>query len=441
MLNRFLWLLAILFQFHTAHAQTELPVLKSNSNTVQIMDGGKPMKGTWTLDPTVELDIYNAIRSGKPKTITFKTEIDSKSFNVEPGNIYDFVILPNGKDACRTRISTLTQGYERIKPSTDPVTIPITLEHGKLLIRGRINDSEMLSLIFDTGADTCVMYPSAKSKGATLKFDSTVLNAGSGGETLRQLSRDNRLEIADVRWKHEPFIFVEKQADHADGIVGYPVFEDKIVEIDYDRMVMIIHDSLPAHAKSFTKTAMPYSGTLPAIEVGMTSGDKSSGEKTWGGPFILDTAGTGTMIVNQGFAAAHAMHSGLRKVGSGVSRGVGSATTRLNLLMLPKLTIGGHTLIDVPIYAEVPPDGRTAPHGGVLCMEVLQRFNTILDFPNNEAYFKPNTLFPAPFKTRNSGPPMLLAVAVAVIVAVVVGITAYRRIVKRAALPASNVID
>lgn len=408
-------LLAITLLSATTYAQPEQPVLKATARNVRIMDGGKPMKGEWLLDPSIELDIYDAIRTDQPKTVTVSTDIDSKSFDVEPGHVYDFIILLNGKDACRTRISTMTQGYTRnnVVTAVGPVTIPITIQNGKVRLRGQINGSQPLDLIFDTGADTCVMYPSAQSKGAAMTFDGTVHNVGTGGTTLRQLSRDNRLEIADVHWTHEPFISVERQAESADGIIGYTVFENRIVEFDYDRMVMIVHDTLPAHAAGFASTAMPYAGTLTAVDVAMSSGDT-----TWRGPFILDTAGNGTMLVNQAFAAANGMHSALRKVGTSVSRGVGSGAIHSNQLMLPKLELAGHTLTDVPINVEVPSEGNKAPPGGVLCMEVLSRFNTILDYPSNQAYFKPNTRFADPFRIRGSQASIVVAGAVAGVVIV-----------------------
>ena len=121
------------------------------------------------------------------------------------------------------------------------------------------------------------------------------------------------------------------------------------------------------------------------------------------------------MVVNKAFAAAHGLHGTMKNLRTSTSRGVGSAGIRNHLLLLPQLTIAGFTLPNVPINVELPSDGNEAPPGGVLCMEVLQRFNMILDFQRNEAYFKPNTTFSAPFKARFSGPPwsMILGIAVA----------------------------
>ena len=433
-----LFLLVSVIAAQTALAQQALPVLKANSAAVDVRDGDRLLKGDWIIDPTVALDIYVVRRTTEGKRVTFITDIDSMSFDVQPGHTYDFVILLNGKDACRTRISTMTQSYRRVDPSptAGQDTIPISIRHGKLHLEGKINDSRMLDFIFDTGAEICALYPSAIPKGAKLQFDGTTNNAGTGGTTLRQTSSDNRLEIAGLRWDHEPVMYVEKQADRADGIVGYPVFEGKVVEIDFDRMVMIVHDTLPAHAAGFAKTPMPFSGSLPAVESVLVNGEKRAS-----GLFVLDTAGGGAMVVNQAFAAAHGLHGTMKNLGTSTSRGVGSAGIRNHLLLLPQLTLAGFTLPNVPINVELPSDGNEAPPGGVLCMEVLQRFNTILDFQRNEAYFKPNTSFNAPFKARLSGPPwsVILGIAVASVVsfAGLVLLRARRRRSPEAGRPAS----
>ncbi len=216
----------------------------------------------------------------------------------------------------------------------------------------------------------------------------------------------------DARWDHEPFIEVEKQADQADGIISYTVFENRIVEFDFDRMLMIVHYSLPSKAEGFAKTDILFSGALPAVDVVMTNDGIS-----FGGPFILDTAGNGCMLVNQAFAAKHGMHGTLKKVGTGVARGVGAGSIPSNQLMLPELTIAGHSLINVPIHVELPSDGNQAPPGGVLCMEVLSRFNTLLDIQAKTAYFQPNSRFAAPFKIRTGPSNWLVALVMIILVA------------------------
>lgn len=391
-------------------AQPTPPVLRAHAAAVDVRDGDRFLKGDWIIDPEAELDVYDARRSAEGKRVTFITDIDSLSFDVTPGHTYDFVVLLNDKEACPTRISTMIRGCRRrdANRTAGPDTIPVSVRHGKLHLEGRINDSRALDFIFDTGAEICALFPSAMPRGASLRLDGTTINSATGGMTTRRTSRDNRLEIAGLQWDHEPFMYVEKQADHADGIVGYTLFEDKVVEIDFARMLMIVHDTRPAHADGFARTPMPFCGALPAVESILVTG-----EQRVSGLFILDTAGTGAMYVNQAFATAHGLHGTMKNLGATTVRGLGSDSIRSHLLLLPQLTIAGFTIPDVPINVELPSDGNEAPPGGVLCMEVLRRFDTILDFQRHEAYFRPNASFGAPFGARGPRPPVALGLGIA----------------------------
>ena len=380
-------------------AQPPLPTLRAHAPLVDIQDGDRLLKGAWHVDPRVPLDVYDVVRSAQGKRVTFISDLERLSFEVQPGGTYDFAILLDGKP-CRTRLSTRVQPYRRLGSEGAPVSIPITMVQGKPHLQGRVNNSEPLDLILDTGADTNVLYPSALAKGAQLTFDGSVNNQGTGGRTLRQTSSDNRVGVADLRWEHEPVLFVEKQADAADGILGYTVFQDKVVELDFDQMRLLVHDRVPAHAQAFAKTAMPPAGTLLAmpVEVGI-------GGRREAGPLVLDTGGSGTLTVNAAFARIHGLPGDLKRLGSSVMSGVGNGVIRCEVLLLPELTLAGHTLRNVPLNVEHAVDGVEAAPGGALFMEVLGRFNLILDFPHEEAYLLPNRRFAEPFRVRTSGPP------------------------------------
>jgi len=91
----------------------EMRVIKATSKMVDIRDGEEFYKGNWTIVPDAKPDVY----STKPeqKTITFYTDIDSISFDVKPGEIYDFIILLNEKDSAWTQIDFLPDYLGRLK--------------------------------------------------------------------------------------------------------------------------------------------------------------------------------------------------------------------------------------------------------------------------------------------------------------------------------------
>jgi len=84
------------------NAQSRLPVIKANSDTVDIRDGNDLKKKAWTITPKARPDVYST--SAKNKKVTFYTDADSISFVIKPGRVYDFVILLNGRDSAYTRI-------------------------------------------------------------------------------------------------------------------------------------------------------------------------------------------------------------------------------------------------------------------------------------------------------------------------------------------------
>lgn len=101
-----LFIALLLFSFAAA-AQSDdakLPVIKSNTDVVSIQDGANLKQGGWRLAPEAKPDVYRAeLVNGKPHKVTFITDVDSISFEVEEGKIYDFIIQ-KGDALCYTQI-------------------------------------------------------------------------------------------------------------------------------------------------------------------------------------------------------------------------------------------------------------------------------------------------------------------------------------------------
>ncbi len=367
-------------------------MLRAHSPAIDVRDGTRLQKGKWIADPSLALDTYVVQRSSARKTVTFQSDLGSLSFDVDPGGSQEFLVLLDDKP-CRTRISARARSAQRVADAAGPESIPLAFAHGKLHLSGRLNDSAPLDLLFDTGADTTVLYPSAAKKGARLVLDGTTLNIGTGGATTRGTSSDNTLAIGGLRWEHESVLAIEKQADEADGIVGYNVFEDKVLELDFERMQLLVHDALPPLADSFTKVALLWQGGLTAVD-----GTLASGALRSTGPLVLDTGGSGTLLVSQALLEQNSLRATLEVLGTSVSRGVGSGTLRNEIVLVPELELAGFTLANVPAHMQL---GSTSP-AGTLCLDVLERFHLLIDYPHNEAWFRPNARFHEPFERPGS---------------------------------------
>lgn len=396
---------------HAVAAQAGIPVLKANSKTVDVRDGDRFLKGAWAIDPTTECDVFVARRSVREKRVTFITDVDSMSFDVAPGNTYDFVILLNHADSCRTRISTMQQSYRKDRARAAPDTIPFFILNDKIHIKASVNGSEPLDLMFDTGADILCLGPSALKKGAKITLDGSRLNYGFGGVTTRQTSSDNRLEVAGLIWDHESILyFGKKGGDSSDGILGYNVFEGTVVEINYGASVIVIRDSVPSEMDGYARLPMRFDGGVPTVKTTFNSG--AMADHGW---FVIDTGATAALQLKQDFVAVHNLYGTMKKIGSSTSRGVGAGKVRNDVVLLPELAFGDFVLYGVPTHLERPTEKESVSSGCLLGMDVLKRFNTILDYQSDVAYLRANSSFDSPFKTKFSGPPIAVFVAAALV--------------------------
>jgi hypothetical protein len=372
-------------------AQQQLPIIKATLKVVDIRDGDDFQKGNWNISPEIRPDIYNVERFKGRKRVTFITDIDSISFEVEPQKTYDFIILLNNKDTAYTQFSTKTprgttytskHGFDTGKSDTIPFTLGW---NNGIKIKGKINNSDLLNLIFDTGANGCVLSSDAASKNLNIKIDGDMQGFGLGGVSNDKISKFNKLEISGLTWDSVSMLVKYQGKPNADGVIGYNVFNDKVVEIDYDKEIMIIHPELPAKLNGYTSYPLKFRRGLSFIELTLNNGNN-----TIKGLFDFDTGSSSTLFLNNSFSARHKLHS-LEKIGSDDIKGSGLNKVRIDYLVLPKLSIGGIELSDIKIDAENS-DAETGTPFNIVGNDILKRFNVVVDYQNDVVYLKPNNL-------------------------------------------------
>jgi len=372
-----------------------LPILQAHTKSIDVREGNNLYKGYWEVSPEVKKDVYFAHRFKKTSTITFYSDVDSISFKVTPKHTYDFIILLNHKDTCYTEISTIRSSY--YKDCNGCIitndTIPFILgKDNRVYIMGKVNGSAPFKFFFDDGADNTILFPSALQKGAKLRFDGSIENNGTGGTEPRKTSNTNDLAISKLKWHNEQVMYVDKQIGEGDGTIGYDVFEDKIIEIDYDKRLMIIHDAPIKLSKGFVKFHMQLNGG----EVPSITGTVINQEKKITAEFQFDMGATGCLFLNQGFLKKNNLYGTMETIGEAQTTGAGSGVTKTTLAILPEFIFGNYSFKKIPVNLENPVEHD--PGTGTLCMDILKRFHTILDYQNNLIWLKPDGLVNSPFK-------------------------------------------
>jgi Aspartyl protease len=394
---RVMTLLSITFISHFTLAQKKVLILKANNSSINIKEGDFLYKDIWNASSEVKLDTFFTNPFSGTKQVIFYSDIDSISFLVKPNKQYDFTILLNGKSPAYTQINTSLKAqpslepklyYSTIKNKVNPDTIPFRLGSDSYIhLKGKVNGSDSLDFIFDTGAGICVMTRSLISKKVNMQLDGSQMNSGSDGAEAVPISKKNKLEIAHLVWNNVPFLSIDYKKFPFEAVLGWVAFEDKIVEIDYEKNRMIIHPILPKVADAYARVEMKLIGGIPYIKCKMVVNGKEI--EAW---FDFDSGSDGTLFIGQKLAADNGLNGTLESIGTSKIRGSSGKSIQQAKVLLPELKIGNFEMYQLPmsINSEDPKGSDNHENIG---NNILKRFNTILDISNKAIYLKPNRLF------------------------------------------------
>jgi hypothetical protein len=369
-----------------AAASGEIPILRSGSKSITIIDGDHIKTNYWWVMPERHPDYYYVEIPMKPHSVTFQSDIDSITFPVEFGEEHDFVVQLNDGVSCPTRIRAT---YRKLQPysHTEPKpvgtadTIPFRIgDNDKIFIKGRLNGGEMLDFQFDLGAGGAVIKQDSVPK-VNMQFDGTATLHNSDGSNVVPSSSSNQLQIENLSWEGLPFVAGNNMTHREDGLLGNFLFQDKVIEIDYDRNVITIHDSLPVMKAGYSKHRIILDGVVPFIDASLTIGNEQ--REGW---FMFDTGARTTQLFSLESSPASKLWAELRKV-----LRINHATTSG-----PRLTIGGYAFTNFNYRIKQRDDG--GGQLGLLGNDLLKRFNVILDNQNGFIYLKPNSLTGGPFR-------------------------------------------
>ena len=376
--------------------QKKLPVLKTTSKIVSIKEGKTLHDGMWTISSEIELDEFIARKFTGKKKISFISDIDTLTFDVKPNNTYDFIIQYN-KEKAFTRINTdnlkqasmpfLDYYYDNNTSASLTDTIPFILGNDhRIHLKGKINGSDSLDFLFDTGANAIVIVSKLIGDKVNLELDGKTENGGSDGSHTVETSSSNKLEIENLNWDNVELLSIDYQKPSFDGVLGWIAFENKIVEINYDKNLLIVHKSMETVPKGYSKIETKMLRGLPYIKGTIAVGTKKSS-----GWFEYDTGSNGSFSISQKFATDNDLNEKMKIIGTSYSSGSTGVNWKANDYILPKLTFGEFELSNVPLSINEK-DPKGIEHNDILGNNLLKRFNAIIDLQKFEIYLKPNDL-------------------------------------------------
>jgi predicted aspartyl protease len=177
-----------------------------------------------------------------------------------------------------------------------------------------------------------------------------------------------------------------------DGVIGYSFLKHFIVNINYSDFTIEIWR--PGNY-SYPKNGF----IIPAdvnklVSVNAMVKDRRKIDTR----FYFDTGADICFIFSEKFARDSNLLSNGKKIVVSGGEGLGGKQ-EMRLTTIDELRLGPYTLHDVPAYIyEDPYNVFNYPFcGGIIGNELLQRFNLVLNYPQNEVHLEPNRMFDDPF--------------------------------------------
>lgn len=265
-------------------------------------------------------------------------------------------------------------------------TIPFTLgENNKIYIKVAINNSEKLNFMYDTGADGCAIKKSILDKKTIIKIDGSEENIGIGGTSIVETSSKNILHVGNILKTTQKLIILDYENDFEDGIIGWPYFENKVVNINYSIKKIIIHDKLPKIPKEYVKMKCKKIDNLYYMQLSLIV--KGRKIKDW---YEIDTGCDGSLLISNYLGKKRNLFGKMTKIGSSKSVGSDGNTTDYDCVLLDELRTKKYRFYRIPV--DLATTESATKNNDIMGNNFLKRFHIYLDFQNNAIYLKVNNL-------------------------------------------------
>ena len=275
--------------------------------------------------------------------------------------------------------------FAQSKPIT---SIPFTVEKNCIYLYARVNKTDSIKFLFDTGADGSVINKQSVNK-LNLKLDGKSLNQGSNGLNEVESSSENEITIGSITKKNVLLTIIPYETNSFDGVMGTNLMQGYIIEIDYNKQLLHFHskDDKNIDYKNYTKFKLYTKGYPTIIKSSMIVNGKK-----YKGFFGLDTGADDPLTLASPFARKNNFINKAPNIGSASFQGSDGSINELQIILVPEIEFAGKHLYRIPTALSNAKEGIDATENlaGFFGNAFLNKFNIILDYDNGNIYFKLN---------------------------------------------------
>jgi hypothetical protein len=282
-------------------------------------------------------------------------------------------------------------------------SIPFQLTDGLIYMQASLNGSSPLWVILDTGSSYTVIDLSlSKMLGLDLLGEGIAHGPGQGSTEKFAFAGHATLMFAGAELGDQTVAtlplgwFSRELGRRVDGFLGSNIFQNYVVEIDYDNQLLRFHDP-GSYSYSGPGERLPLEfvwDNIPSVRAEVLTRDGTAIE----GVFLVDSGATTAIWLSRAFSDTHPEFLSAEETIEvpNVAAVGGEFSARLG--RVPALRLGKF-LVSMPLAQfSQNTSGIFATPGlaGTIGAETLRRFTVIFDYPHREMILEPNKHFSDP---------------------------------------------
>lgn len=309
-------------------------------------------------------------------------------------------------------VNAVSQSQYRLRTGFKSEKIKFELVNNVIIIPIRVNGID-LKFLLDTGVNKPIVFNFYKGIDSLTISNSNKIKLkglGEGGFVEALRSSHNVFEIGNAINKDQAFYtifnsnlnFAPKLGVPIDGIIGYDLFKDFIIEINYSNNYIRLFDPSNYKYKRCKKCDIvnldlignkPYiTGRVKvdSLEVPVNLLiDSGSSDALW----LFENQEKGLIVKDKSFRDF---------LGAGLSGDVYGTRAKVKTFSIGKFTFQSPK-VAYPDSLIIKKLKKNKKRDGSLGGEVLKRFNCVFDYPNSKILFKTNSFHKLPFRYNRSG--------------------------------------
>ncbi|OIN56072.1 aspartyl protease family protein [Arsenicibacter rosenii] len=261
--------------------------------------------------------------------------------------------------------------------------IPFRLTtHNNLSVKAVLNGKDTVNLMFHTAANAITLTDEALQRVKSLVFSGAdTVKSWGGSQNTSRFSKQNRVQIGGQSWSDTPIWENKNSGPETDGKFGIDLFAGKVIEIDFDKSLILIHNALPKKAATYEKQPLTFRDDMLFLEGGCLVGGQVLTNR-----FLLHSGYSGALLFDDQFTNEHKLPEKLTITDEKELKDSFGNVIKTQKAILPAFMVGKETLTNVSAGFFKGSLGRQQM--SIMGGELLKRFNLIIDAKRAFIYLK-----------------------------------------------------